>query len=63
MTPAILKRAELVKLLGIGYTTIYRMEKAGRFPARKQLSIGRVGWLSSEVGAWIEDRVSLSNCP
>ena len=60
MTPAMLKRAELVKLVGLGYTTIYRLEKAGKFPARKQLSVGRVGWLYSEVSAWIDSRASLT---
>ena len=60
MVPVILKRAEVVKLVGLGYTTIYRLEKAGKFPARKQLSAGRVGWLHSEVSAWVDSRASLT---
>jgi len=40
--------------LGLGYTTVWRLEMAGKFPARKQLSVGRVGWVRSEVEAWIE---------
>ncbi|MEA5112543.1 MAG: AlpA family phage regulatory protein [Geobacteraceae bacterium] len=58
MHPVFLKRAEVVKLVGLGYTTIYRLEQAGKFPARKQLSAGRVGWLQSEVTAWIESRMA-----
>lgn len=54
-----MKRAELVRLVGLGYSTIYRMEKAGMFPARKQLSAGRVAWRRDEVEAWIDSRVSL----
>jgi prophage regulatory protein len=55
-----LKRKEVVKVTGLGATTIYRMEKAGNFPARKQRSAGRVAWLHSEVTSWIENRISLS---
>ena len=56
---SILKRAGTVKLVGIGYSTIWRLEKSGKFPARKQLSIGRVGLRREEVESWIESRVSL----
>lgn len=56
MASAVLKRAELVELLGCCYTTIFNMERAGKFPARRKLSAGRVGWLRSEVEAWIESR-------
>lgn len=54
MTQAILKRSEVIALVGLGYTTVWRLEKAGKFPARKQLSVGRVGWVRSEVEAWLE---------
>lgn len=52
----ILRRAEMVKLVGLGYTTCWRLERAGQFPARKQLSAGRVGWLRSEIEGWIQGR-------
>lgn len=57
MTQAVLKRAEVVKFVGIGYTTIWRLEKAGKFPGRKQLSVGRVGWLRTEVEEWVNKRL------
>lgn len=55
MTPAMLKRADgsLMKHTGLGYTTIFKLERAGKFPARRQLSPGRVGWLRAEVDAWL----------
>ncbi|MDD2230779.1 MAG: AlpA family phage regulatory protein [Candidatus Cloacimonetes bacterium] len=59
MIQAVLKRAEVVALVGLGYTTIWRLEKKGEFPARRKLSIGRVGWLHSEVQGWLDSRVSL----
>lgn len=58
MMQAILKRSEMIKLVGLGYTTIWRLEKLGQFPARKRLSIGRVGWLHSEVSGWIQARTN-----
>lgn len=56
---AVLKRSEVVALVGLGFTTIWRLEKRGEFPARRKLSIGRVGWLHSEVQAWINERASI----
>jgi len=53
----LLKRTEVLALVGLGYTTVWRLERAGSFPARKQLSVGRVGWLRSEVEKWIENRL------
>ena len=37
-------------------TTIWREERAGRFPKRVQLSPGRVGWVGSEIQEWIVSR-------
>lgn len=49
----IMKRQEVVKFVGLCYTSIYNLEKAGKFPARRQLVAGRVGWIRSEVEAWV----------
>lgn len=57
MAQVVLKRSEMTKMVGLGYTTCYRLEKKGEFPARKQLSIGRVGWLRTEIEAWIDSRL------
>lgn len=37
-------------------TTIWRLEKAGKFPKRIQLSPRRVGWLESSVLDFIAQR-------
>lgn len=60
MTQAVLKRSEMLKLVGLGYTTVWRLEKAGKFPARIKLSVGRVGWLLSELQEWIANRSRLA---
>lgn len=56
-----LKRADgsLMAFTGLGYTTLFRLERDGKFPARRQLSPGRVGWVKSEVEAWLLARGSV----
>lgn len=53
-----LKRADgsLMAFTGLGYTTIFKLEREGKFPARRKLSPGRVGWLKSEVEVWLANR-------
>lgn len=51
----VMKRSEVVKFVGLCYTTIYNLEKVGKFPARRQMAAGRVGWIRSEVEAWVNN--------
>jgi prophage regulatory protein len=55
-----------VKAKGIPYSRMHvdRLEKAGNFPARVQLSAHRVAWLESEIDEWILSRARgpLSGC-
>ncbi|HSD16226.1 MAG TPA: AlpA family phage regulatory protein [Thermomonas sp.] len=44
---------------GISRSTMYRLEKAGRFPRRLQISEGRTGYLASELEAWLKGRAAL----
>jgi len=41
---------------GLSRTTAWRLEKEGLFPSRRQLSPNAVGWLQTEVEAWINSR-------
>ena len=63
MTQDALKRPDMLKLVGMGYTTVWRLEKEGKFPARVRLSPGRVGWLLPEIEAWIKDRPRVVQAP
>jgi len=47
---------DLREVVGLGRTTIWRLEKDGRFPKRRQLSDRRVGWLRKDVEEWAENR-------
>jgi len=41
-------------------TTIWRLEKEGKFPKRRQIGNHAVGWIESEVLAWIAARPTVS---
>lgn len=36
---------------------VARLEKAGLFPKRVQLGLNRVGWVETEIDAWIQARI------
>lgn len=52
----IMKKSEVVKKVGLSPVTIWRLEKDGKFPRRRQLSERRVGWVESEIDDWIKAR-------
>lgn len=52
-TTRIIRKGELLSILGISDPSLYRWERAGKFPRRLQLGGNSVGWLASEVDAWI----------
>lgn len=47
---------KVVELTGLSKSTIYRMERARKFPERVPLTTRRVGWRAHEVLAWGELR-------
>jgi prophage regulatory protein len=52
----VLRRPELLVLIGVSSATQWRMEKAGQFPARFRLGKGLVGWHLTEVEEWLKNR-------
>lgn len=54
MAISIMKKKEVCEVTGLCYTSIYNKEKVGQFPARRKLGVRAVGWVRSEVEAWIE---------
>jgi prophage regulatory protein len=55
-----LRLAEVKRQVGLGRSAIYQKVKAGEFPAPVSLGARAVAWLSDEVDAWIDSRVSVS---
>jgi len=55
-----LRVERVMAVTGLSKTKIYEMQSRGDFPMRVQLSPRRVGWVESEVQAWLEERVAAS---
>ncbi|MBE0400379.1 AlpA family transcriptional regulator [Halomonas sp. FME1] len=53
----ILRRKQVEARTGLARSTIYQHVRAGTFPAPISLGAKSVGWLSTEVDAWIEARI------
>lgn len=51
-----IRRAELRQLVPLADTTIYEMEKKGKFPRRFAISPKCVVWDLSEIMAWLDAR-------
>ncbi len=52
----ILQMKQLVKVIGLSTSTIYRLIKEDSFPRGKRLSIRRRGWLVTDIDRWIIER-------
>jgi len=52
----IIRKKELLKAIGLSDVTIWRMERAGKFPRRIRLGGNSVGWYESEIIEWMEKK-------
>jgi prophage regulatory protein len=52
MKPIIARKEDIKPLMGLSTSTAARLERNGRFPKRRQLADGSVGWLVSDLEAW-----------
>ena len=57
-SPQIVKRPEVEAATGLSRSSLYRLAAAGQFPRPIQLGPRAVGWLQSEISAWIEQRTA-----
>lgn len=48
---------------GMSRSWIYEMVQQGKFPRPIRITSKAVGWVSSEVDAWIDDRIQQSRPP
>lgn len=53
-----LKLPEVIERTGKSRSSIYRESLAGIFPSQIKTGEGTVGWLESEIEAWIQKCVS-----
>ena len=54
--PRFLSKAEVLEKVGVSYQTLHTWMCANKFPRSRELGDNRVGWLASEVNAWILSR-------
>ena len=54
----ILRLPEVMARTGLSRTTIYEWRVAGRFPQAVPLGTRNVGWIESELEAWIRERIA-----
>ncbi|MEM8594377.1 MAG: AlpA family phage regulatory protein [Pseudomonadota bacterium] len=52
----IIRFKEVQAMVGVSRTTIWRWEMSGKFPMRVSLGAGSVGWMKSDVDAWIRSK-------
>jgi prophage regulatory protein len=65
--PKVLNQKQLTEVTGLSAVTVWRREKIGKFPRRRQLGSRRVGWIAREIDAWIDARpvsaiIAPANC-
>ncbi|HEJ2969381.1 AlpA family transcriptional regulator [Pseudomonas aeruginosa] len=53
----VLRLRAVVTATGLARSTIYKLIGSGEFPRPVPLTVRCVGWIESEVAAWIQSRV------
>ena len=52
-----LKLKDVIVKTGLGKTSLYALLKKSQFPKPLSLGLRAVGWLESEIEAWIQDKI------
>jgi len=52
----LLRIRQVIQITGLSRMTIYRLELAGKFPKRRQLSENSVAWLEADISQWNDSR-------
>jgi prophage regulatory protein len=60
ITDPILRKRQVLQATGLTSSTLDRLERSGDFPLKLQIAPRAVGWLASEVNAWINKKAAES---
>jgi prophage regulatory protein len=52
----VLRIAAVKDRVGLSRTSIWRLERQGLFPRRRQLSANAVGWSEEDIDDWLRSR-------
>jgi prophage regulatory protein len=53
----LLRKSEVLEMVGVSYPTIWRWVRDGKFPAPREIGgkdVRAVRWVQSEIEAWME---------
>ena len=59
--PKILRLPQVVEMIGLSRSSIYRLMSLGLFPQSIRIGISAIGWIESEIGLWITERQEFGN--
>lgn len=60
-SPAFLRMRSVMKITGLGRSTIYRLIANHEFPSPVRLTSRAVAWRSSDINAWSEARPKVAH--
>ena len=63
MQKSVLRRASVISRTGLSRSSIYLKMAQGQFPQSIRLGQRAVGWLESDVDAWITGRIEEARRP
>jgi len=58
ITDSFVREPECRQITGLSRVTRWRLEREGKFPRRRRLSSGAIGWLRSEIAHWVVTRTA-----
>jgi prophage regulatory protein len=53
--PIVVRSSQLREVTGLSTSTVWRLERAGKFPRRRKIGDGCVGWLYAELKQYFEN--------
>lgn len=60
LTEGVCRLPEVVKLTGYSRSSLYNLERDGKFPPRLKLGDRAIGWRRRDVQSWIDNRPAAS---
>jgi prophage regulatory protein len=60
VSPLLLRLPSVCALVGLSKSQIYRLIRAGEFPASISLGANSVAWPSDQVQTWVAEKISAS---
>jgi len=58
MTHDLLLAPEVEKITRLSGTTLWRLEREGKFPKRVKIGLKRVAWSAQEINTWLSARMA-----